>query len=261
MKSSLKNQSGFMGAMLVIAIAAVVGIMIVGITQKMGDLTKSYDKNRAFFDSEIAIEKFSTSLKSAYDRANYLTDLRPVAAGASAAANDYGCPGKITTITGPSGGAPVRLCWEFSTLCTKRSSGSGVDICINSGNLQVRMKTPDEWEVAVQPIEKSTEEQWALVKAATIEYIKGWSIQEAHANLDVFHPPMPALTSTNSIAINMGAAVRNRPEAPDCNPIATNPFQCLKVSFCVKNGTACAPNEVIQQTYLFTKPAPTTQGW
>lgn len=255
-KSILKNQRGYVGAMLVIAIAVIVGIMIVGITQKMGDLTKNYDKSRAFFDSEVAIEKFSISLKNAYDRANYLTDLRPQTAG-SAASDDYGCPGKVTTIG--TGTSAIRLCWEFNNLCTKRAAGTSMDICINQGNLQVRLAKPNEWEVVMQPAEKSSEEQWSLFKQATIEFIKDWSVQEAKANLDAFKPGLPGATSTNSVAINMG--IRSRPEAPDCTPGAANPFQCLKVAFCVKNGAACAANELIRQTYLFSKPATTTQGW
>lgn len=255
-KSFLKNQRGYVGAMLVIAIAVIVGLMIVGITHKMGDLTKTYDKSRAFFDSEVAIEKFSSSLKSAYDRANYLTDLRPQTSG-SASTDDYGCPGKVATIG--TGASAVRLCWEFNNLCTKRSTGTSLDICINQGNLQVRMMNPNEWEVVVQPTERSTEEKWALFKDATVEFMKDWSVQEAKANLDAFKPGLPGATSNNSIAINMG--IRSRPEAPDCTAGAANPFQCLKVSFCVKNGGACAANELIRQTYLFSKPATTTQGW
>lgn len=256
MKLYLKNQRGYVGAMLVIAIAVIVGIMIVGITQKMGDLTKTFDKSRAFFDSEVAIEKFSTSLKSAYDRANYLTDLRPQTGG-SAATDDYGCPGKVTTIG--TGAQAVRLCWEFNSLCTKRAAGTSMDICIDQGNLQVRMKAANEWEVAFDPQERTSAEKWTLMKEATVEFIKDWSMPKAEANLDAFMPPLPALTSNNSIAINMG--LRSRPEAPDCTPGAANPFQCLKVAFCVKNGAACAPTELIRQTYLFSKPATTTQGW
>ncbi|MBS1969153.1 MAG: hypothetical protein JSU04_02535 [Bdellovibrionales bacterium] len=257
MKSFLKNQRGYVGAMLVIAIAVIVGIMIVGITHKMGDLTKTYDKSRAFFDSEIAIEKFSVSLKNAYDRANYLQDLRPQTAG-SPATDDYGCPGKITTI-GAGTAAPIRLCWEFNNLCTKRAAGTSLDICIDQSNLQVRMKTPNEWEVALEPTPLSNDEKWALFKEASVAFMKDWAIPEAKANLETFMPGLPAASSVNSIVMNMG--VRSRPEAPDCTPGAANPFQCLKVSFCVKNGGACAANELIRQTYLFSKPAATTQGW
>jgi hypothetical protein len=256
MKYFFNNQRGYVGAMLVIAIAVIVGIMIVGITHKMGGLTKAYDKSRAFFDSEIAIEKFSTSLKTAYDRANYLTDLRPQTSG-SAVSNDYGCPGKITTIG--TGSGTVRLCWEFNNLCTKRAAGSSLDICIDQSNLQVRLVAPNEWEVAVIPHQITPQERWDLFKEASVAFIKDWSIPEAKANLDAFKPGLPALSSTNSIVLNMG--VRSRPEAPDCTVAPTNPFQCLKVSFCVKNGGSCAANELIRQTYLFSKPPPTTQGW
>jgi hypothetical protein len=121
------------------------------------------------------------------------------------------------------------------------------------------MKNPDEWEVALEPTPISPEEKWALFKEASVAFIRDWAIPEAKANLDAFMPGLPAASSTNSIVMNMG--VRSRPEAPDCTPGAANPFQCLKVSFCVKNGGACAANELIRQTYLFSKPASTTQGW
>ncbi|WP_413289561.1 hypothetical protein [Bdellovibrio sp. HCB337] len=260
---SLKNQNGFVGAMLVIAVAVVVGIIIVGITHKMGDLNKAYDKSRAFYDSEIAIEKFSVSLKNAYDKANYMQDMIPNTGG-NPALGDYGCPGKLVTL-GTGGANTVKLCWEFggsgNKLCAKRSreAGGPVDICLESSNLQVRIKTPNEWEVAMMPTEKSFADRWAFFQDASIEFFKDLGVSKAHANLDAFKPLLPALVPSNSIVLNGG--FRSLPESPNCTVGAANPYQCLKVSFCVKNVGTCNANELIRQAYLFAKPAPTSQGW
>lgn len=257
MKFSKNSQKGYVGAMLVVAIAVIVGIMIVGITHKMGDLTKSYDKSKAFFDSEVAIEKFSVALKNAYDRANYLADQQPETAG-SATLNDYGCPGKLVTI-----GNAVRLCWDFNgggNLCVKRSreAGGPPDICLDQQNLQVRYVKSDEWEVVMTPQERSPAEKWELFKEAAFAYMKDLGIAKAEANLDAFKPGLPAVSSTNSIVLDTTA--RSKPEAPDCTVSATNPFQCLKVSFCVKIG-ACGADDLIRQTYLFAKPATSSLGF
>jgi hypothetical protein len=84
---------------------------------------------------------------------------------------------------------------------------------------------------------------------------------EAHANLDVFKPALPVASPTNSIVINNNINTLSRPEGPDCTPNAANPYQCLKVAFCLKTVGTCTSAEMIRQTYLFTKPATTSQGW
>jgi hypothetical protein len=262
MSFSIKKKKGYVGSMLVIVVAVIIGVMIIGVSHKMGDLTKAYDKSRAFNDAELAIEKFSVSLKNAYDRANYLTDIRPNTAG-SPAIEDYGCPGNLITIG--TGLSAVRLCWEFAGLggglCAKRSreSGGPADICLRQGDLQVRLKTPDEWEVAVQIPEMNTGEKWSLFKEASVGILKDLAAPPAHANLDAFMPGPPAVSSINSIVIN--TTVLSSPEAPDCTPGPTTPYQCLKVAFCVKSSGICAPTEMIRQTYLFARPAKTTQAW
>ncbi|WP_413585928.1 hypothetical protein [Bdellovibrio sp. HCB274] len=254
MFKSIKSQRGFAGAMLVIAIAVVVGVIIVGVISKMGTLNKSYDKSRAFFDSEIAIENFAVSLKSAYDKANYLRDTPPQTSG-TAANDDYGCPGKVITIG--SGAKTVRLCWEYASgLCSKRSMNAGLDICVEPGNLQVNLVSTDEWMVAYQPKPPTMDEQFALLKEATRQVFKEMALPQAQANLDVFTPALPAMSTVNSIAINN--TLRNRPEAPNC---AMAQYQCLKVAFCVKNGSSCSANEMIRQTYIFSIPAATSQGY
>ncbi|WP_413559284.1 hypothetical protein [Bdellovibrio sp. HCB209] len=255
----ISSNRGFAGAMLVITIAVVVGIIIVGIVSKMGVLNKSYDKTRAFFDSEMAIEKFGTELKSAYDKANYLRDTPPTSGG-TATNDDYGCPGKIVKIG--AGAGQVRLCWESSSgVCSKRTLNAGADICIEASNLQVSILSPNEWMVAYEAPPKNTSEQWDIFLQATHEVIKELSFPVANANLEVFTPALPTAASlpTNSIPIN--TSVRNAPEAPTCDTAATNPFQCLKVSFCVRKGINCASTDLVRQTYLFTKPATTTQGY
>lgn len=261
----LKNEKGYVGAMMVIAVAAIVGIMIVGITHKMGDLTKAYDKSRAFYDAELAIEKFSISLKNAYDRANYLTDIRPENSGSVVNA-DFGCPGKMITL-GSSGLNAVKLCWEFngtgSGLCTRRSRESGgvPDICLKQGDLQVRIQDVHSWEVVVQSPEMSEKDKWLLVRDSIIGAFRDLAISEAHANLDAFKPLLPAVKPANTISINNSLNSLSRPESPDCSPGPANPYQCLKVAFCVKSTGICTPEEMIRQTYLFAKPATTTQGW
>jgi hypothetical protein len=254
MPKQIHSQKGFAGAMLVVAIAVVVGVIIVGVVSKMGTLNKSYDKSRAFFDSENAIESFGISLKNAYDKANYLQDTPPQSGG-TAVKDDYGCPGKVITIG--SGTKAVRLCWEYANgLCTKRSLNAGLDICVDAGSLQVSLQQPDEWMVAFEAKPKSFDQQIEIFKEATRQVAHEMAFPQAQAALDVFTPPLPAATSVNSIPINL--AMRNRPEAPDCNMAQ---YQCLKVSFCVKNGSSCSNNDLIRQTYIFSRPATTTQGY
>ncbi|WP_413576491.1 hypothetical protein ACLVWU_00435 [Bdellovibrio sp. HCB290] len=250
----LRSQRGFAGAMLVIAIAVVVGVIIVGVISKMGMLNKSYDKSRAFFDSEIAIENFAVSLKSAYDKANYLRDTPPQTSG-TATNDDYGCPGKVIKIG--TGAKTVRLCWEYASgLCSKRSLNAGLDICVEPGNLQVNLESSDEWMVVYQPNPLNLEEQFSLLKEATLQVFREMALPQAQANLDVFTPALPAMSTVNSIPLNTN--LRNRPEAPNC---AMAQYQCLKVAFCVKNGSSCSANELIRQTYIFSIPAATTQGY
>ncbi|WP_413583103.1 hypothetical protein [Bdellovibrio sp. HCB288] len=254
MPKSLRSKKGFAGAMLVIAIAVVVGVIIVGVVSKMGTLNKSYDKSRAFFDSEIAIENFAVSLKGAYDKANYLRDMPPQTSG-TAANDDYGCPGKIIKIG--SGAKTIRLCWEYAAgLCSKRSLNAGLDICVEPGNLQVNLQSQDEWMVAYHSNNSEKPDQFEVFKEATRQVIAEINLPQAHANLDVFIPALPAITSVNSIPLN--TTLRNRPEAPNCS---LPQYQCLKVAFCVKNGSSCSNSELIRQTYLFTVPASTTQGY
>ncbi len=254
MLPNIRSQKGFAGAMLVVAIAVVVGVIIVGVVSKMGTLNKSYDKSRAYFDSENAIESFGVSLKNAYDKANYLQDTPPQNGG-TAVKDDYGCPGKVITIG--SGSKAVRLCWEYANgLCSKRSLNAGLDICVEAGSLQVSLQKADEWMVAFEPTPKSFEQQFEIFKEATRQVVREMSFPQAEAALDIFTPGLPAMSSVNSIPINM--AMRNRPEAPDCSMAQ---YQCLKVSFCVKNGGSCSNNELINQTYIFSRPATTTQGY
>ncbi|QLY25564.1 hypothetical protein [Bdellovibrio sp. KM01] len=254
MPKNLNSEEGFAGAMLVVAIAVVIGVIIVGVVSKMGTLNKSYDKARAFYDSENAIESFGVSLKNAYDKANYLQDTPPQSGGTSVK-DDYGCPGKVITIG--SGSKAVRLCWEYAKgICSKRSLNAGLDICLEAGSLQVNLQSPDEWMVAYSPKTKSFEQQLETFKEATRQVVQEMSFQPAHAALDAFAPALPATPSANSIPINM--AMRNRPEAPDCDLAQ---YQCLKVSFCVKNGSSCSNAELIRQTYIFSRPATTTQGY
>lgn len=254
MPKIIKSKKGFAGAMLVVAIAVVIGVIIVGVISKMGTLNKSYDKSRAFYDSENAIESFGVSLKNAYDKANYLRDTPPQSGG-TAVKDDYGCPGKVITIG--SGAKAVRLCWEYANgICSKRSLNAGLDICVEAGSLQVNLQSPDEWMVAFAPKEKSFEQHFETFKEATRQVVQEMSLQSANASLDSFAPALPAVTSVNRIPINM--AMRNRPEAPDCNLAQ---YQCLKVSFCVKNGGSCSNADLIRQTYIFSRPATTTQGY
>ncbi|WP_413292037.1 hypothetical protein ACLSU7_11510 [Bdellovibrio sp. HCB185ZH] len=253
MPKTLHSEKGFAGAMLVVAIAVVIGVIIVGVISKMGTLNKSYDKSRAFYDSENAIESFGISLKNAYDKANYLQDAPPQSGG-TAVKDDYGCPGKVITIG--SGTKAVRLCWEYANgICSKRSLNAGLDICLEAGSLQVNLQSAHEWMVAFSSKPKSFDQQLEVFKEATRQVVQEMSFQTANASLDSFAPaPPPA--SVNSIPINMG--MRNRPEAPDCGMAQ---YQCLKVSFCVKNGGSCSNDELIRQTYIFSRPATTTQGY
>jgi hypothetical protein len=250
----IKSNKGFAGAMLVIAVAVVIGVIIVGIVSKMGTLNKSYDKSRAYFDSEIAIENFAVALKNAYDKANYLQDTPPQTAG-NAAKDDYGCPGKIVTIG--TGAKQVRLCWEYSKgLCSKRSLNAGLDICVEASSLQVSQLQTDEWMVAVSPKAKTWEQQVQLFKEATRQVMNEISLPVAQAGLESFMPALPAMAAFNTFAINNVA--NNKPDALTCS---TAQYQCLKVAFCVKNGSSCSNADLIRQTYIFAVPAKTTQGY
>ncbi|UYL10470.1 hypothetical protein B9G69_007755 [Bdellovibrio sp. SKB1291214] len=249
----INSNKGFAGAMLVIAVAVVVGVIIIGAVTKMGTLNKTYDKSRAFFDSELAIETFAVSLKNAYDKANYLQDTPPQTGG-TPANDDYGCPGKIVTIG--SGSKQIRLCWEYAKgLCSKRSLNAGVDICIDASSLKVSQIKNDEWMVAVETT-TNKEDRIHKFQAATYELLKKLSFPTAEAALDSFMPSIPAATPINTFAINTGFP--NKPDELTCE---TASYQCLKVSFCVKNGSTCSNEELIRQTYIFAVPAKTTQGY
>lgn len=250
----IKSNKGFAGAMLVIAVAVVVGVIIVGVVTKMGTLNKSYDKSRAYYDSEIAIENFAVALKNAYDKANYLQDTPPQTAG-TAAKDDYGCPGKIVTVG--TGAKQVRLCWEYSSgLCSKRSLNAGLDICVDPGSLQVNQLKTDEWMVAFEPNPKTLDQQLQFFKEATRQVLNEISLPVAQANLETFMPAIPGGASVNTFALNNIA--ENKPDALTCT---TAQYQCLKVSFCVKNGSSCSADDLVRQTYIFAVPAKTTQGY
>jgi len=221
---------------LAFVVLAVVFILINAIQINMSIFFSTFNRNKAFFDAEIVIDKFGTEIKNAYELA------RPIGPRNTGSVT-YPIPG-----TNPAGFSVGGLLLFLNpTYCIERADTRFAGpICINVGDpALVTRKILVHWRHQFEGF------KYALLKTL----VDVFGDNRAHAQFsESFRPnlvlPPPIVTGFNLADLDFASRYENY------NCAAKIPGSlasvCFTFRFCTRFTGVCAPNELVSQTVVLS---------
>ena len=221
---------------LAFVVLAVVFILINAIHINMSIFFSTFNRNKAFFDAEIVIDKFGTEIKNAYELA------RPIGPR-NTGSFTYPIPG-----TNPAGFlVGDRLLFLNPIYCIERADTRFAGaICIDVANpALVTRKILSHWRHQLESF------KYALLKTV-VEVFGG---NQAHAQFsESFRPtlvlPPPIVTGFNLADPDFTSRYENY----NCAAKLPGPLEsvCFTFRFCTRFTGVCAPNELVFQTVVLS---------
>ncbi len=243
------------------AVVAIFSILIFAIQNNMNLFFANSNRNKAYYDAEMVIEKTAVKLRSAYDLARQIPSQYQTSPNSG-----YLIDTNFLRFAATPGGLKKfylqstndKFCVDRSDGFGKNSMGiGGVSICLNTAN-----GSPD-FEIQEIHSTPPTSYNWKLWKDA-FEYsvyklildISGPSIAYAQ-DLKVYRPALPVAGGPQinlSLAqIWSGPDLKNYYSDFNCTPQASLMVSdCLKFRFCTKLNSACVkPEDFVYQKIVF----------